>query len=172
MKVLVCGGRNYDDWRTVHETLDALKPSMIVHGNAPGADTLADRWALDRKVATAKYPADWATHGRAAGPIRNQTMLDREKPDLVLAFPDGRGTDDMVRRATAAGVRVLALVADAGALVERNLIAKYIEENAVLLSGHVRKPWLALAASIRACEHHEDERTAEPSSQPQTEKTK
>jgi hypothetical protein len=45
-------------------------------------------------------------HGRAARPIRNQRMLDEGKPDLVVAFPGGRGTTDMIRRAERAGVPV------------------------------------------------------------------
>jgi len=51
--------------------------------------------------------AKWSKHGRAAGPIRNQEMIDECKPDLVVAFPGGRGTADMVRRAKAAGIRVI-----------------------------------------------------------------
>jgi hypothetical protein len=53
------------------------------------------------------YPADWAKHGRAASPIRNQQMLDEGRPNLVVAFPGGRGTADMVRRARSAGVEVI-----------------------------------------------------------------
>lgn len=45
--------------------------------------------------------------GRAAGPIRHQRMLDEGMPDLVLALPGGRGTADMVRHATLAGVEVI-----------------------------------------------------------------
>jgi hypothetical protein len=52
------------------------------------------------------YVAQWKKHGRAAGPIRNQRMLDKGKPDLVVAFPGGRGTADMIRRAERAGVPV------------------------------------------------------------------
>jgi hypothetical protein len=52
------------------------------------------------------YVAQWKKHGRAAGPIRNQRMLDEGKPDLVVAFPGGRGTADMIRRAERAGVPV------------------------------------------------------------------
>lgn len=52
------------------------------------------------------FKADWDKHGKAAGPIRNQQMLDEGKPDLVLAFAGGKGTDDMCRRARAAGVEV------------------------------------------------------------------
>jgi len=51
--------------------------------------------------------ANWAELGRKAGPIRNQQMLDEGKPNLVVAFPGGRGTADIVRRARAAGIEVV-----------------------------------------------------------------
>ncbi len=54
------------------------------------------------------FRALWERHGRAAGVIRNQAMLDYGI-DLVLAFPGGRGTADMVRRARSAGVAVAAV---------------------------------------------------------------
>ena len=53
------------------------------------------------------YMADWDGLGRKAGPIRNQRMLDDGKPDLGIAFPGGRGTADMVRRAREAGVETI-----------------------------------------------------------------
>ena len=43
---------------------------------------------------------------KSAGHIRNQVMLDKGKPDVVVAFPGGRGTADMVRRAEGAGIEV------------------------------------------------------------------
>jgi hypothetical protein len=54
------------------------------------------------------FYADWDKHGRAAGPIRNQQMLDEGKPDLVVAFllPQGSGTLDMIRRTEKAGIEV------------------------------------------------------------------
>ena len=114
-RVLVCGGRNYDRADIVEAVLDRYVGEAgpnsplwpcIVHGAAPGADTLADDWANLRDVLIEPHPADWAVHGRAAGPIRNQEMLD-SGIDLVIAFPGGRGTADMVRRARAAGVKVI-----------------------------------------------------------------
>jgi hypothetical protein len=48
---------------------------------------------MDR-VTVEAHPADGKKHGRAAGPIRNQKMPE-EKPELVVAFPGGRGTADM-----------------------------------------------------------------------------
>jgi len=116
MRVLVCGGRDYGDEPAVFGALDALRQRhgrlTIIQGGAPGADALARKWAsIQTSVHLINEPADWKTHGRAAGPIRNQRMLDEHKPDLVLAFPGGRGTSDMVRRAKAAGVEVVALPA-------------------------------------------------------------
>ena len=110
-RVLVCGGRDYTDWPKVQETLGAIHAvfgiSHILHGAATGADSLADRWAREHKVGQTAFAADWATHGKAAGPIRNQKMLDEGKPNLVIAFPGRRGTADMMQRSEAAGVEVL-----------------------------------------------------------------
>lgn len=108
MKVIVCGGREYADRERVFAVLDsthAARPiTVLMHGNARGADGLADEWAAG-KVQTATFTPLWEEHGRAAGPMRNQEMLDAG-PDLVIAFPGGRGTADMVRRARAVGVEV------------------------------------------------------------------
>lgn len=58
-------------------------------------------------VSEEPYPADWVRLGRAAGPVRNQLMIEQGKPDLVVAFPGNFGTADCVRRAKAAGVPVM-----------------------------------------------------------------
>ena len=106
MKVLVCGGRDYQDFDKMSEVLRNLDPDVVVCGAARGADRLAKLWAEFDGTECREYPAEWKTHGRVAGVIRNQQMLDNEKIDLVVAFPGGRGTADMVRRAEAAGVPV------------------------------------------------------------------
>ena len=117
MRVLVCGGRDYKDEQRVFAELDDIGATYIIEGGqrtrdpetgeiVGGADFFAYRYGSIRDVAGCTYGADWAKHGRAAGPIRNQRMLDEGKPDLVVAFPGGRGTADMVRRAKAAGVPV------------------------------------------------------------------
>lgn len=104
--VLVCGGRAYADRDKVFAALDELQPSRIVHGGARGADGIAADWARRNGVRVREYKADWERLGRAAGPQRNAHMLSDARPDIVLAFPGGRGTADMVRRARAAGVEV------------------------------------------------------------------
>lgn len=110
MRILVCGGRNYRDLDAIYAALDSLRALhgelTIIEGGASGADCFARAWGATRQQRGVTFPADWATHGRKAGPLRNQRMLDKGKPDLVLAFPGGRGTADMVRRAKAAGVPV------------------------------------------------------------------
>jgi hypothetical protein len=111
MRVLVCGGRDFADYPLLHETLGKLHAETpferIIHGAAPGADTLADTWAREWGVPIESHPADWRTHGKAAGAIRNRLMLVDGKPELVVAFPGGRGTANMVKQARAAGVRVI-----------------------------------------------------------------
>jgi hypothetical protein len=110
VRVLVCGGRDYSDHELVCMVLDRIHAEtpidIVIHGGARGADSLAHAWAVDRRVAVVEVKANWKAHGRAAGPIRNQDMLDRWEPSMVLAFPGGRGTADMVDRARKAGVYV------------------------------------------------------------------
>lgn len=111
-RVLVCGGREYTDRDAVFAALDLVKAAVgemtVIQGGATGADALAREWcARQSSIHMVNEPADWRTHGRAAGPIRNQRMLDEHKPDVVIAFAGGRGTADMVRRAEAAGVPVV-----------------------------------------------------------------
>jgi hypothetical protein len=77
----------------------------LIHGDANGADRLAGEWGTARGITVEAHPADWKKHGRAAGPIRNQKMLE-ETPALVVAFPGGKGTADMVKKARQAGVEV------------------------------------------------------------------
>lgn len=107
MKVLVCGGRNYNDPEAVYKALDDIRPSMIIEGGASGADCYAADWADANNVPLKTFPADWKTYGKSAGPIRNKRMLDKEMPDVVIAFPGGRGTANMVKLAKEAGVRVV-----------------------------------------------------------------
>ena len=105
-RLLVCGGRDYDDGAAVEYYLSGLRPQVVIHGGAPGADSLAGAWAVRHGVEALVFHADWAREGKAAGPKRNARMLREGQPTCVLALPGGRGTADMVRRAKAAGVPV------------------------------------------------------------------
>lgn len=114
MKILVCGGRDFCDRDLMSRTLAPYKPRhinspsehKIIQGGARGADRMAREWAETFRVPYREFPANWDRDGKAAGPIRNQRMIDEGKPDLVIAFPGGSGTADMVRRARRAKIRV------------------------------------------------------------------
>lgn len=80
---------------------------IIIQGGARGADRAADEWAIINWVPLETYLPDWDKYRKAAGPIRNKQMLDEGKPDVVIAFPGGRGTANMVSLAKKAGVEVV-----------------------------------------------------------------
>jgi predicted Rossmann-fold nucleotide-binding protein len=130
MRLLVCGGRNYGEipdgcpaeqirhysekaGREVfllRETLGHLfierNVNTVITGGARGADSHAFRFARQQGRHTLVFKADWSL-GKKAGPVRNQKMIDEGRPDLVLAFPGGKGTADMVRRARETGIEVM-----------------------------------------------------------------
>ena len=109
-RILVCGGRDYKDQERVFKVLDkaleAFKELHIIEGGAPGADTCAKNWSLSRGITFDEYPAEWERFGKRAGYIRNAMMLDVGKPDLVIAFPGGKGTRMMIDLAKKANVNV------------------------------------------------------------------
>lgn len=128
MRALICGGREYADRRRFWQVMDdfhlELQFTCIIHGacgwdwskpeectldRLKGADGLADQWALVNGIYLSRCPADWTTFRRAAGRVRNIWMLEEEKPDVVIAFPGGPGTEHMKAEARRANVNVLAI---------------------------------------------------------------
>lgn len=111
MRVLVCGGRDWRDGGFVSRVLTQFHANTpitrLITGGATGVDSYAGGWAAVQAITIETYFAKWGEHGRAAGPIRNKQMLDEGKPDVVIAFPGGRGTANMVKQAREAGVRVI-----------------------------------------------------------------
>ena len=104
MRILVCGGRDYSDAKGVKTILDEYKIDLIIQGGATGADRLAYDYAVENNIEVETYMADWKKHKKAAGPIRNKQMLVEGKPDLVIAFPGGKGTQNMLEQAKRAKV--------------------------------------------------------------------
>ena len=113
-RVLVCGGRDYKDTERLRHELDALHRTfgfeVLIEGGATGADARAAEWAKANDLVCETYPADWKAYGRAAGPLRNEQMLTHGRPDVVVAFPGGTGTKDMMRRTLAAGVDLVTIM--------------------------------------------------------------
>jgi len=111
MKLMVTGGRDYADDTMLRNTLDEIHHqtpvTVLIHGaNKKGADRLAKLWAETNKIECKPFPADWKKFHKAAGPIRNQEMVD-DGPHLVVAFPGANGTADAVMRARRRGIPVM-----------------------------------------------------------------
>lgn len=114
MRILITGSRTYSDMRALEEAIEGAPRRSdgivtIVHGDCPtGADRLAKEFCTSHPgFREEAHPADWGRRGKAAGPKRNQEMVDLGA-DICLAFPSegSRGTWDCVRRARKAGIEV------------------------------------------------------------------
>lgn len=118
MKVLVTGSRNWTDEERIRADLEKLpSDTILVEGDAPGADKISGKVGREIGFEVRAYPALWGQYGRAAGPKRNQQMLDEEHPDKdgihidkALAYHEdpglGSGTKDMVKRLKRAAIPV------------------------------------------------------------------
>jgi len=111
MRVLICGARDFDEPEAIESLINSLpEGTVVIHGCADGADTMAGIFAKRRGFEVLEFPARWDIHGRAAGPIRNKEMLVDGKPDKVYAFYRNkfmsRGTRNMVHQALKASVSV------------------------------------------------------------------
>ena len=114
-RVLIFGGRWFADPYVMETEMDKLHRmfnfSAVIEGDARGADRLGGQWARKRGIPLVVCPADWnGPHGKGAGFVRNQSMLDDHKPDIGVAFPGGKGTADMARRCEAASVPVFRIL--------------------------------------------------------------
>jgi len=121
MRVLVCGGRDFNDTGLLHRTLDNIcyprdkneerasesVVTLMITGHCRGADIMAEEYAKEERIYNEIYPAKWNLYGKSAGYKRNTQMLVEGKPDLVIAFPGGKGTAMMVRIAKEADVDVM-----------------------------------------------------------------
>ena len=111
MRVIVAGSRMFDDYVLLKRTMDKIFAHIkrsktdtsikVISGGAKGADKLGEQWAYDNMISYQVFRADWTKHGKVAGPIRNQEMIDGGKADALVAFWNGKspGTKDMIRRA-------------------------------------------------------------------------
>lgn len=108
MKTIIAGGRDYrlsdDDYAFLESEVANI--TEVVCGGAHGADEYGRQWARINGIPVKMFPADWKSHGRAAGPIRNRQMA--EYADRLIAFWDGksRGTKSMIDEATKRGLQV------------------------------------------------------------------
>jgi len=110
MRIAVTGGRDLKNWQQICDELDvqiSYGDQMIVGDCPTGLDLIASVWFYAKYgMVPGVFKADWDKHGKAAGPMRNRDMMTDGEPDLLVAFPGGRGTASAVREAKKAGVEV------------------------------------------------------------------
>lgn len=109
MRILICGDREWNNKKSIYDYVKTLpKDTVIIEGEANGADKLSRICGEELGLEVLKFPAKWEIYGKAAGPIRNQQMLDEGRPEKVVAFhhdlSKSRGTKDMVERARRKGI--------------------------------------------------------------------
>lgn len=141
LKIIVCGGRFFanvpnhvDDKAELQRLLEQKKKdlsllddtldyflhtygiSSLCDGDAVGADRAAGAWAGRNNVPRVSFPItkeEWAKFGRGAGHYRNVRMLEEFKPDCVIAFKGGNGTEDMIKETKARGAWLFQVSKDA-----------------------------------------------------------
>lgn len=100
MIVIVCGGRNFTNTQLIYKALDTIDNNfgitVLVHGDCWGVDKISNTWgSVHSTIKCFPRPANWRLNGKRAGPIRNREMIDEFQPDLIIAFPGGKGTENM-----------------------------------------------------------------------------
>lgn len=113
IRLLICGSRDWNNKELIKSEISKLlkehEIEAIIHGGCRGADLQAGEVAREFTIPVKEYPADWNKHGKAAGPKRNQKMLDDGKPNFVLAFheniDESKGTKDMISRTKNANIK-------------------------------------------------------------------
>lgn len=110
MKVIIAGGRDFKDYdllcRSADYYLSRQSEVEVVSGTAQGADKLGEKYANDRDFSIKRFPADWGTHGKAGGYIRNEDMAIYA--DALIAFWNerSRGTKHMIDIAELHGLKI------------------------------------------------------------------
>lgn len=99
MRTIIAGSRSITDISCVQLAMSQCSwtPSLVLSGTARGVDQLGEQWAKENNIKVARFPADWSSHGKGAGYIRNELMADNA--DALVALWDGesRGTKHMIK---------------------------------------------------------------------------
>ena len=114
MKVIVAGGRDFNDYKLLKSTLDNFQQEYgniteVVSGTAKGVDKLGEKYANENNIPIKRFVPDWQGLGKKAGHVRNRKMGDyaKEHGGMLVAFWDkqSRGTKGMIDYATEIGLK-------------------------------------------------------------------
>lgn len=115
MRTIIAGSRKnvtYEDLLEAIEFID-WAPTVIISGTAYGADQYGERWAKEKGLPIKKFPANWNTHGRSAGYIRNAEMAQNAEALIALWDGKSRGTKHMIDLAEKAGLEIFIYIVEA-----------------------------------------------------------
>jgi hypothetical protein len=98
MKTIIAGSRNINNYSLLCRVMKDVpwEITEVVCGKARGVDTLGERWAHEHGIPVKEFPADWDTHGKAAGPIRNKQMAEYADALVALRLNKSAGTTHMI----------------------------------------------------------------------------
>lgn len=106
MRVAVCGGKDFLATYLIGSVLLRLHRdshiSELLIGNCRGVDAIVAEWAERTGIPVSYYNSDWLSYGADADDVRNQTLL-AERPDIIVLFPGGKRTNDLLNKAIEAG---------------------------------------------------------------------
>ena len=111
MICIIAGGRDYiftqDDINILDKIYKEYQITEEVSGCARGADSCGESWAQSHNIPIKRFPADWKTHGKVAGFLRNEEMA--KYANMVVLFPGGNGTTHMYKMAKKYGLHIIDL---------------------------------------------------------------
>ena len=102
MKLAIVGSRNFHNYLLVENCIDNyikttnISPSLIISGGASGVDALAEQYAKNKNIEIQVFPADWKTHGKKAGPMRNSLIVEAATHIITFPSKDSVGTYDTI----------------------------------------------------------------------------
>jgi hypothetical protein len=108
MKLAIVGSRSFANSNDseialaksiINDYCEIWYPDTIVSGGAEGSDTMGKQFAFEHGIDYIEHPAEWNKHGKRAGMIRNQLIVD--DCDQALVFwdyrsPGTRGTINLL----------------------------------------------------------------------------
>jgi hypothetical protein len=110
MRLLVIGGRHFDEVVLVLDVLSQLHRhyaiGALIRQATPGAESYAGYWAGLHGVHEIVFIPYLRRKGSFSDHERNTRMLTEGKPDALVAFPGGKGTADMVKKAKTYGLAI------------------------------------------------------------------
>ncbi len=117
MKVIIAGSRDIKDRQLLRLAIEksGFDITEVVSGGAAGVDSLGEQWAREHGITLTKFPADWSSYGKAAGPIRNEKMAAYVgKEGALLALWDGKskGTKNMIDNAEKHGLKFIIVISE------------------------------------------------------------